>query len=87
VPRTTLESQHEQGRGGNRLCRGVIFFDIAIDECRDVASSSARLICGLRDAKGVQEFIEHLDGLLVLGLDVGRIVHGFHDFDTGHDVR
>jgi len=87
VARTTSKSQYEQGRGENRLRRGVILFDIAVDECRDVTSSSARLICGLRDGKGVQEFIEHLDGLLVLGLDVGGIVHGFHDFDTGHDVR
>jgi urease gamma subunit len=86
VARTTSESQQEQGRGENRLCRGIIFFDVTVNECRDVASSSARLICGLRDGKGVQELIEHLDGLLVLGLDVGGGVHVFHDFDTGHDV-
>ena len=65
-----------------------MFLDVSIDERSDVASSGARLVCGLGNRKGVQQLIEHFDRFLILGLGVGGVIgHGIHDFDSGHDVR
>lgn len=50
-----------------------MLFNVAIYEGGDVGGGSAGLVCGLRNSEGVEQFIEHLDGLLILGFGVGRI--------------
>lgn len=62
-----------QGRWKNSLCRGIVFFDGPVDECCDVASSSACLVRRLGDAQSAQKLIEDLDRLQILGFGVCRI--------------
>ena len=50
-----------------------MLLNVAIDECSDIACSSAGLIRGLRNRQLVQQLIEHLDGFLILALLSGRI--------------
>lgn len=62
-----------------------MLFNVTVDEGSDVASSSARLVSGLRYGEFVEKLVKNLDRLLVLGLRVGGIRgYRLHDVESRH---
>lgn len=62
-----------------------MFFNVTVDEGSDVASSSARLVSGLRYGELIKKLVKNLDRFLVLGLRVGGVRrYSLHDIESRH---